>query len=215
MWLVDQILRKPLGCEVYFSTRPHNIWHRNICSILQSHDLWYTAELLPMVVLWAFLWSFCELFCWVIRNTEEFQKRYLRTTFVIDSGIGTYPTDRQTDRTTERRYLPERSTYLPHLIDSGIGAKWRESLPTYHICYRQRNRYLPERFMVHGRQLFCGRFVSFFVGSFGTQKNSRNTTYEPHLLYTAESVPTRQTDRTTKRQNEGTYLNDLPTYHIW
>jgi hypothetical protein len=40
-----------------------------------------------------YLWSFCELFCWVIWNTEEFQKRYLPTTFVIDSGIGTYRVD--------------------------------------------------------------------------------------------------------------------------
>ena len=57
-------------------------------------------------------WLFCELFCWVIRNTEEFQKRQL-----------------------------------------------------------------------------LGRFVSLFVGSFGTLNNSRNATYLPHLLSTAETVP--------------------------
>jgi hypothetical protein len=53
-------------------------------------------------------------------------------------------------------------------------AKWRESLPTYHIYYIQQNRYLAKQIATYGR------FVSFFVGPFGTQKNSRNATY---LLY--------------------------------
>ena len=76
-------------------------------------------------------------------------------------------TERHNDRTTERQkekterlnrlnggmaglYLPTTYTYgRKAKIMFGTRKNSRTTLPTYHIYYRQRNRYVPERFMVH------------------------------------------------------------------
>jgi hypothetical protein len=58
--------------------------------------------------------------------------------------------DRTTDSTLAkwRESRQNNRTNYDRTTDSTL-AKWRESLPTYPISFRQRNRYLSERFMVH------------------------------------------------------------------
>ncbi len=168
----------------FCQTRP-TVCLASFFSSRQNVNPWFIFKQSYIRTIRRLLGHFLSLFCWVIGNTEEFQKHYLLSTYhitlpsttCVHTGhirtiwqlhghfasffVGSFGTQKNS----------RNATYLPHYAT------------TYHMMKRQNGG------MVSERQNDRTNYL---------QKNNRVdactmagiATYLPHLLYTAELVPT-------------------------